>query len=218
MEFSSRQDAGRKLAESLQQRHVRADLVLGLPRGGVIVAAEVAHTLGTPLDVLVVRKIGHPRFREYAVGALAEGDVVVMDEAALQRTGVRQSELEAVIAEERDRLIEYQLRFEQSASPNLQEKTVILVDDGIATGLTTEAAIVSAKKRKAAKVFLAVPVASQSAVTRLSPLADEIFALLVDPEFDAVGGYYRHFTQTSDEEVLEVLNAFRRQSQPRHTP
>lgn len=216
MEFSSRQDAGRKLAESLQQQHVHADIVLGLPRGGVIVAAEVAQALGVPLDVLIVRKIGHPRFREFAVGALAEGDVVVMDDAALERTAVRESELEEIIAEERDRLLEYQFKFEQSSSPDLQDKTVILVDDGIATGLTTEAAILSAQKRHAAKVFLAVPVASQSAFARLSPLADGMFVLLVDPEFDAVGRYYQHFGQTSDEEVLQVLNSFRHQPHHKH--
>src|SRR5687767_5411528 len=107
MTFSSRQDAGVKLGDELRRKGVRADIVLGLPRGGVVVAAEVAHKLDAPLDVLVVRKIGHPRHREFAVGALAEPDIVILDQDAIGRTHVHPDELREVIAEEQKRLHEY---------------------------------------------------------------------------------------------------------------
>ncbi len=210
MEFSSRQDAGRKLAAYLLDHKVQADLVLGLPRGGVVVAAEVAHELKAPLDVVVVRKIGHPRHREFAVGALAEGDVVILDNPAMERTYVSEEQLEAVIAEEKERLLDYQDKFEQGHAIDLEGKIVLLVDDGIATGLTTEAAVVSAQKRNARLVLVAAPVTSDSAFARLSTLADQVFTLMVDPEFEAVGQYYRHFAQTTDEEVLNLLEENRR--------
>src|SRR6185503_9869645 len=200
MVFVSRQEAGRKLADYLCEHNVQADLVLGLPRGGVIVAAEVARILRLPLDVIVVRKIGHPRHREFAVGALAEGDVVVLDAEAIERTSVSQTELEEVIAEEKERLREYQLKFEQETGPDLVEKAVLLVDDGLATGATTEAAVLSARKRNARTVVVAVPVASDNAYERLRRVADNVIALLVDPDFDAVGRYYERFAQTTDTE------------------
>ena len=209
MEFSSRQDAGRQLADYLLNLRVQADMVLGLPRGGVVVAAEVASALKAPLDVLLVRKIGHPRHREYAVGALAEGDVVHLDDLAIQRTHVREEELEGVIAEEKSRLEDYQQKFERSGPPELDGKTVLLVDDGIATGMTTEAAVLAARQKRAQQVFVAAPVTSGSAYERLKTVADQVFALLVDPEFDAVGRYYLEFDQTSDEEVMELLHARR---------
>ena len=205
MTFLSREDAGRRLGHHLQENRVQADLVLGLPRGGVVVAAEVAQLLQLPLDVIVVRKIGHPRHREFAVGALAEGDVVLLDQKAIEMTHVVRHELDEVIAEEKERLQEYQLKFERDASPQLAGKRVFVVDDGLATGATAEAAVLSARKRAADKVMVAVPVASDGAHARLSRVADQMIALLVDPGFDAVGRYYEHFSQTTDEEVLELL-------------
>jgi len=207
MEFLSRQDAGRKLAAYLQDEHVQADWVLGLPRGGVVVAVEVARGLNLPLDIITVRKIGHPHHREFAVGALAEPGVVILDYPAIERTYVLQEELDEVIAEEKERLREYQLKFERQAPPGLEDKIALIVDDGIATGLTTEAAVLSARKRNARQVLVATPVSSDSAYDRLSSVADRVFAMLVDPTFDAVGRYYRNFAQTTDGEVLELLNA-----------
>src|SRR2546423_2534726 len=126
MTFRSREDAGRTLGQQLRDDDVHADLVLGLPRGGVIVAAEVARVLALPLDVVVVRKIGHPRHREFAVGALAEGDVVVLDRDAIETTHVISEELDEIIAEEKERLSEYQARFERRASPRLTDKTIVI--------------------------------------------------------------------------------------------
>jgi putative phosphoribosyl transferase len=203
--FASREDAGRALGLSLRQQGVRADLVLGLPRGGVVVAAGVAQVLRLPFDVLIVRKIGHPWHREYAVGAIAEHGVTVLDEGAVGANLPVRAELEAVIREEKERLREYGARFHPKGTPDLAGKTVLLVDDGLATGATTEAAVRAAQQCGAHTVVVAAPVASTSAVGRLARLADEVRVLCVDPEFVAVGQYYREFDQTTDEEVLGLL-------------
>jgi predicted phosphoribosyltransferase len=205
--FASREDAGRKLANLLRQENVKGDLVLGLPRGGVVVAAEVAHTLDLPLDVIVVRKIGHPLQREFAVGALAEPDIVRLDERILAKNPHIRSDLEYIINEERQRLAAYQERFHHDGFPDLLNKTVIIVDDGLATGATNEAAALSARRQGASRVLIAAPVASANAVDRLARVADSVHVLYVDPEFDAVGRYYDVFDQTSDEEVLDLLRA-----------
>jgi putative phosphoribosyl transferase len=204
--FASREDAGQQLGQELASREFQPDIVLGLPRGGIIVAAEVARTLDRPLGVLVVRKIGHPRHREFAVGAMAEADVVVLDRTALEETQVRQTELDEIIAEESERLRNYQARFHQSGEQVLTGKSVVIVDDGLATGATAEAAVASAKKQAAREVIVAVPVASPDAVNRLRAVADDVVALVADPDFVAVGQYYQFFPQTTDEEVLAVLN------------
>jgi predicted phosphoribosyltransferase len=157
------------------------------------------------LGVIVVRKIGHPRHREFAVGALAEPDVVVLDQGSMEKTGVIEGELRAVIDEETERLKEYQARFHPAGRPLWPDATVLIVDDGLATGATAEAAVLSAKARGARRVVMAVPVSSESARARLSNVADEVIALLVDPGFEAVGAYYESFPQTTDEEVLALL-------------
>ena len=207
MEFASRMEAGHRLGRLLRDLGVEVDLVLGLPRGGVVVAAEVARVLQRPLDVLVVRKIGHPWHREFAVGALAEPDVVILDEGSLGRNPIGRSQLDEVIAEETERLGQYRKQFHRGGAPDLAGKSVLLVDDGLATGATTEAAVAAARKQKARKVVVATPVASASAMDRLKRVADEVKALVVDPCFEAVGQYYDEFSQTSDEEVLALLEA-----------
>jgi putative phosphoribosyl transferase len=159
------------------------------------------------LDVLVVRKIGHPWHREFAVGALAEPDVVILDQGSLGRNPISRSQLDEVIAEETRRLGQYRMQFHRGGAPDLAGKTVLLVDDGLATGATTEAAVAAARKQKARKVIVATPVASVSAMDRMKRVADEVKALLVDPGFEAVGQYYDEFAQTSDEEVLALLDA-----------
>jgi len=207
MRFASRQDAGRQLGQHLCQPGAKVDLVLGLPRGGVVVAAEVARRLQRPLDVLVVRKIGHPWHREFAVGALAEPDVVIFDEATLREVPTPRGKLDKVVAEEMARLREYCSHFHSHNSPSLQDKSVLLIDDGLATGATAEAAVLSAKRQGARRVTMAAPVASTSAVERLRRVADEVMALAVDADFEAVGQYYDEFSQTTDEEVVALLRA-----------
>jgi putative phosphoribosyl transferase len=204
MVFASREAAGQMLGQSLKEQGIQADLVLGLPRGGVIVAAEVAHVLQAPLDVLIVRKIGHPWHREFALGAMAENGVVVFDRAAINRNPLLEMELQQIIEEEKQRLEAYQQAFRHT-SLELNGKNVLLIDDGLATGSTTEAGVLAAKKLNAARVVVAAPVASTNAVERLEKVADELFCPVIDPEFDAVGRYYESFPQTTDTEVLDLL-------------
>jgi predicted phosphoribosyltransferase len=203
--FASREDAGRKLGQYLQGEGIVADLVLGLPRGGVVVASEVALLLHLPLDVLIVRKIGHPWHREFAVGALAEDDVVVLDDSARGGNWLIRGELKDIIQEERERLRDYGARFHPEGRLDLAGKRVLLVDDGLATGATTEAAVLAARKQKASGIIVAVPVASTHALHRLGQVADGVHALIVDPDFEAVGRYYETFTQTTDEQVMDLL-------------
>ena len=207
MLFASRQDAGRQLGEYLRQRGISADWVLGLPRGGVVVAAGVARALQRPLDALIVRKIGHPWQREFAVGALAEPDVVIFDESFKWKNPLARAELEGVIAEEKERLQEYRSQFHASAMPVLEGKMILLVDDGLATGATAEAAVLSAKQQRAKRVIIAAPVASTHAVERLRRVADDVVVLVEDAGFEAVGRYYDEFSQTTDDEVMVLLRA-----------
>jgi predicted phosphoribosyltransferase len=206
MRFKSRQDAGNELGRWLRDKNIQADVVLGLPRGGVIVASEVARALQCPLDVLVVRKIGHPQSREFAVGALAEPDVVILDQDSIGKGSFDRFQLAQIIDEERQRLKHYQVQFRPSGLADLTDRTVVIVDDGLATGATAEAAIVAARKRGARTVIAAVPVGSVAAVERLGGAADRVEALVVDPTFMAVGQYYDEFSQTTDEEVIALLH------------
>ena len=207
MTFASREDAGRRLACHLLENSVDGEVVLGLPRGGIVVAAEVARVLRRPLDALVVRKIGHPFHREFAVGAMAEGDVVILDEPVIGSGTPMREALEEITRDEQARLREYELKFHVGPGWDLAARRVLIVDDGLATGATMEAAVLSARKRGAREIIVAVPVASVSAVERLKRVADGVMALLVDPEFDAVGSYYESFSQTTDEEVVALLKS-----------
>jgi putative phosphoribosyl transferase len=161
--------------------------------------------LKLPLDVLVVRKIGHPLQREFAVGALAEPDVFILDEMSVSNFPLDHSELESVVAEETARLGEYRARFRHASAPSLKDKTVLLVDDGLATGTTAAAAVVSARHQNARRIIVAAPVASTNALEKLQRSADEFVALVIDSDFAAVGQYYNSFFQTTDEEVIELL-------------
>jgi putative phosphoribosyl transferase len=214
MTFASRTDAGKRLGRLLRDEGLEVDLVLGLPRGGVVVAAAVSRVLHQPLDVLAVRKIGHPWYREFAVGALAEPDVVILDEDSLRRNPVGRAQLDEVIAEETGRLRQYQAEFHRRVRPGLAGKRVVLVDDGLATGATMEAAVRAARRQEARRVTVAVPVASTHAVQRLEVLADAVKALLVDDDFRAVGQYYAEFSQTSDAEVLRLLDEAAAEEEP----
>ncbi len=202
MSFLNREDAGQKLGRLLLDKKVEVDVVLGLPRGGVVVAAEIVRFLARPLDVLVVRKIGHPWNREFAVGALAEEDTLVLD-TTLDLADA--AELDDVMAEEKERLAEYSAKFHEGRTRPLKDLRVLIVDDGLATGATVEAAVRCVRKRGAARVIVAVPVASDTGVRRIETVANEVIAVIVDPSFMAVGHYYRDFPQATDEEVLARL-------------
>ena len=170
-------------------------------------AAEVAERLDLPFDVLVVRKIGHPVSREFALGALAEDDVIILDPQATRYGDVE--DVERVILEEQENLRIYQSLFGHPGKHSLASQDVLLVDDGIATGATTEAAVRSAFKQGARFVTVTAPVASAHAVDRLRRIANAVEIMLSDPEFQAVGRYYLAFPQTTDEEVLNLLSTNR---------
>ena len=206
MAFIDRADAGRRLAARLQ--HLRGDqvVVLGLPRGGVPVAYEVARALDAPLDVIVVRKLGVPFQPELAMGAIGEEGVRIINEEVVSVAGVSPSQLDEVEARERTELEVRVRRFRGDRPPiALEGRIVVVVDDGIATGSTARAACQVARARGAAHVVLAVPVAPPDWRGRLGKFADELVCLHTPDPFYAVGQFYDNFTQTSDEEVVACL-------------
>jgi putative phosphoribosyl transferase len=205
--FEDRVDAGRALAKSLAAyRGSKGAIVLALPRGGVPVAYEVAHALDLPLDVLVVRKLGLPWQPELAMGAIASGGAIVMNEDVLGYLRGREDVLEQVQRSERAELARRELSYRGSKPPlEMTGRTGILVDDGLATGATMEAAVRALRALGAERVVVAVPVASPEARDRIAGVADEVVCLAAPALFSAVGQWYRDFGQTSDEEVRDLL-------------
>jgi predicted phosphoribosyltransferase len=205
MFFVNRIDAGRRLAERLRHLGPSHPVVLGLPRGGVPVAREVAAALHAPLDVLVVRKLGAPVQPELALGAITTAGMVV-DWRLARQLGVSREEVEAIAAREREELASRERRYRGGRpAPAVEGRTVIVVDDGLATGATSEAAVRALRPRGPARIVLAVPVGSPSAVDRLSALADEVVCLDAPGWFMAVGEFYEDFSPTTDEEVEACL-------------
>jgi predicted phosphoribosyltransferase len=205
--FDDRRAAGRHLAEALLEHAGRPDLVvLGLPRGGVPVAYEVANRLGAPLDVFVVRKLGVPGHEELALGAIASGGVRVLNQDVVAAARLSQAEVDEVSARELDTLIgqEQQYRGERAAR-ELAGMSTILVDDGLATGATMRAAIVALRRREVASIAVAVPVAPRETCAALAREVDELVCPLEPERFTAVGLWYRDFSPVSDESVRELL-------------
>lgn len=205
MIFEDRIDAGERLAEALKEYAGPDTVVLGIPRGGVIVAEVVARTLGVPLDVVVPRKVGAPGNPELGLGAVAPG-VRVLDPWLIERLGVTEEYLEREIAAEEAETVR-RLRVYRGDRPplDLAGKTAIVIDDGVATGGTAVAALRWARAQGASRVILAVPVAPPQTMERLRHEADAVVALATPEPFFAVGEWYRRFDQTSDEEVIEAL-------------
>jgi putative phosphoribosyl transferase len=201
--FRDRVDAGRRLAAELGHLRGRDLVVLGLPRGGVPVAAEVAAALSAPLDVIVVRKLGHPHHPEYAVGALGEEGAQVLTPAARSLEPRDLLRVTAKESAELDRRVRV-LRGTRPAEP-LRGRTAVIVDDGIATGATAAAACQVARHRGAAAVVLAAPVGAKDAIADLEQLADEVVVVLAPSDFTAVGAWYDDFTPTSETEVAALL-------------
>ena len=213
--FPDRRGAGRVLAAALRRRFTGPDgrltlerpLVLALPRGGVAVAAEVALDLGVPLDVLVTRKIGYPQQPELGVGALAEGGEPVYDDAMLRELGIEKADLAGVVARERAELARrVEVYRGGRPAPDVRDRSVILTDDGLATGVTARAALRAIRAARPARVVLAVPVGSPGSVAALAAEADDIVALALPRTFHAVGEWYTSFGQLTDADVLALLS------------
>ena len=205
--FPDRRNAGLQLAEKLEHyKHRKGVLVLALPRGGVVTAFEIARSIGAPLDVLIVRKIGFPGQEELAVGAVSETGVVALNKHIISYGGVSEKYIEDEIAEQKEELAR-RIRLYRGGKPieKLEDKTIVLVDDGVATGATMKAAIATLKEEKIERLVVAVPVAPQETAEVLRAMADEFICLFTPSDFMAVGDYYRDFAQVTDEEVAEIL-------------
>jgi putative phosphoribosyl transferase len=204
--FVDRRAAGRALAERLLEVEVDAPVVVALPRGGVPVAYEVARALDAPLDIALVRKLGAPGRPELGVGALGEDGTVIVDRDTIAALGVRRADVEAIVARES---VELERRRElyrgDRPAVDVRGREIVLVDDGIATGVTAIAAAQMLRERGASRVVTAVPVCPATAVGHLREQLGELICLTTPPHFGGVGAWYDDFTQTSDDEVIDLL-------------
>lgn len=205
--FRDRADAGRVLAAELERHRGTDALVLGLPRGGVVVAAEVARRLEAELDVIVTRKLGSPLSRELAIGAVSAEGGVFLNRRLIHQLGISERYVAAVTNIERSEALRREALFRGARPrPRIAGRTVILVDDGLATGATMHAAVHAVRREAPARLIVAVPVGSPEACAALRGDADEVVCPYQPEEFGAVGFWYRHFEQTDDAEVKELLD------------
>src|SRR5690349_14604844 len=207
MRFRDRFEAGRVLAEHLRKYANRRDvLVLALPRGGVPVAFEIARALHAPLDVFVVRKLGVPGHEELAMGAIASGGVLITDPEVIEDLAIPLDVVTDVAAREENELLRREREYRgDRPKPDMRERTVILVDDGLATGSTMRAALAALRKLRPARIVVAVPVAAPATCAELAGEVDDIICARTPEPFRAVGEWYLDFSPTSDEEVRELL-------------
>jgi putative phosphoribosyl transferase len=204
--FQDRAQAGRLLAEKLAVFSHRPEVaVLGLPRGGVPVAFEVARRLQAALDVFLVRKLGVPGHEELAMGALASGGICFLNDSIIRSLHIPPDAIDQVIARERGELEERERAFRISPPLELRERVVVLVDDGLATGASMRAAVMAVRQRRPARVIVAAPVAARDTYNDFTQLADEIVCVQTPAKFEGVGQWYEDFTQTSGEEVRRLL-------------
>lgn len=213
--FQNRVEAGRALADRLNQYANRSDVVvLALPRGGVPVAYEVAKALNAPLDIFVVRKLGLPGQEELAMGAIASGGVRVLNQELVNYLRISESLIDRVAAEEQIELERReQLYRNHRPALEVEGRTIILVDDGLATGSTMRAAVKALRQLNPSRIIVAVPVSPPGVCREFNREADECISVLMPEIFDGVGKWYRDFSQTTDEEVRELLERARRKQQ-----
>jgi putative phosphoribosyl transferase len=205
--FVDRHDAGRVLASRLARYAGRDDvLVLGLPRGGVPVAYEVAQALGAPMDLFLVRKLGTPGHRELAMGAIASGGIRVLNDEVVRWYRIPELEIERVVGEEEQELDRRERAYRDGRpAPNLENRIVILIDDGLATGSTMRASAQAVRQRHPSRVVVAVPVGARDTCAELANVADEVICARMPEPFSAVGQWYLDFAQTDDDEVRRLL-------------
>ncbi|MEM1942476.1 MAG: phosphoribosyltransferase [Candidatus Caldarchaeum sp.] len=210
MLFYDRADAGRRLAKHLGKRVQGECVVLAIPRGGVVVGFEVAKQLNCPLDVVISRKIGAPSQPELAVGAVAEDGTIFIDEEIARIVGASEEYIRQTASEE-NREARRRAEVYRMGRPmlDLRGRTVVLVDDGLATGLTMKAAVHMARSKGAERIVVAIPVAPPESVEKLKRIADEVVCLETPTDFFAIGQFYDRFEQLSDEEVISILNRHR---------
>lgn len=211
MAYLDRRDAGRELARHLAKyRNEEGVVVLGLPRGGVVVAAEVAEALGAPLDVLIVRKLGSPRNAELAIGALAETGARVLNREIIGWVRASEEYVEEETARQEREIARRKVLYREGRDIlPLKGKTVIVVDDGIATGATFRAALAGVRAEAPLRLVAAAPVAAPDSAELIAPTVDEFVCPLLPSRFMAVGAFYSQFGQTEDEEVIRILRSFR---------
>jgi putative phosphoribosyl transferase len=210
MHFADRRDAGRQLADALAHVPLHEPVVLALPRGGVPVGFEVARRLRAPLEVFVVRKVGAPGHVEFGIGAIAEGGTVLFDPRAVQALGLGDDTLDELLRAEQGELDRRVRDYRGGRElPALAGHDVVVVDDGIATGVTAEAAVRAVRAMGPRRVTLAVPVCPPDSRDRLAQIADDVVCVLTPPDLRAVGLWYERFDQTTDEEVAALLAAAR---------
>ncbi len=207
MFFKDRADAGKKLAEKLLAHANQKDtIVVGLPRGGVVVAFEVAKKLNLPLDIIVSRKIGMPGQPEFAVGAITADGKEIFDQRLIQSFALERKDLEKIIeAEKKETLRRMRVYRPGRAELNLKNKTVLLVDDGVATGMTMQATLLSARGLGAKQIIIAVPVIPQDQIKVLKRLSDEIIYLDAPVNFGAISIFYKDFSQVNDDQVIKLM-------------
>jgi predicted phosphoribosyltransferase len=216
--FRDRRDAGRRLAQRFDAYRGASDvLVLALPRGGVPVGYEIAMRIGAPLDVLVVRKLGVPGHAELAMGAIASGRILIVDQRIVNALGISREAFEAIEARERTELARRERTFRGDRAPlDVTGRVAIVVDDGLATGASMAAAVEALRTRDPARIVAAVPVAPAETCQALRQRADEMICLVTPDHMDAVGAWYEDFAQTTDAEVRGLLDAAARELPPRH--
>lgn len=207
MIFKDRKEAGHQLAQKLNRYSDEPLIVLALPRGGLPVGLEVAKALNAPLNVIIARKLGLPGQTEFGVGAISEGNTLVLDNPTISAMGISQKDLEKVIDKEKEEL-NRRIKFyrQNKLMPDLSGKTVILVDDGLATGVTAKAAIKAVKKISPKKIIFASPVCAYDTALTLRSEVDDMVCIITPYDFLSVGHWYQNFPQLSDEEVIDILN------------
>ena len=210
--FKNRSEAGKQLATKLTHyKNTTQSIVLGLPRGGVVTAFEVAQVLNLPLDIVVPRKIGAPDNPELAIGAVTEDGSLLLDKDIVSLFHISKQYLDQAVAEEVKEAQRRLAAYRKKRPPlNLFNKTVIIVDDGVATGLTMLAAIKSVQKKGAAYIVVAIPITSTQALNKIQQLVDEVITLSIPKDFVAISVFYDQFEQTTDEEVMQLMNSCRK--------
>lgn len=205
--FRDRRDAGKQLAQKFEGRSYSEAIVLALPRGGVPVAEELARDLNAELDVFLVRKLGTPFQEELAMGAIASGDVRILNNRLIDAYSITNDEIEEVTEREKQELERRDRKYRAGRAPlRVKNRTTILVDDGLATGSTMMAAIEALRKLRPAEIIVAVPVAPPDTARKIAALADEVVCVSTPESFSGVGQWYENFEQTEDDEVMQILD------------